>query len=133
MFLIAVHPQVYQSSSSSPALSLFALFSSRPVAPAAAAAVISSFRLIQRMATATSLPMEQQQLGYLTARDAAALDVELMSSPGFSLGQLMELAGLSVAEAVYDVVNTVSSTEENDNGEADDGIITTTTTEDICM
>jgi len=43
--------------------------------------------------------------GYLNAEDAAALDVELMSKPGFSLEQLMELAGLSVAEAVYDVAN----------------------------
>jgi NAD(P)H-hydrate epimerase len=42
--------------------------------------------------------------GYLNAADAAALDVELMSSPGFSLEQLMELAGLAVAEAVYQVV-----------------------------
>jgi NAD(P)H-hydrate epimerase len=42
--------------------------------------------------------------GFLNAKDAAALDVELMSSPGFSLEQLMELAGLSVAEAVYQVV-----------------------------
>ena len=41
--------------------------------------------------------------GYLNAQDAADLDVELMSTPGFSLEQLMELAGLSVAEAVYDV------------------------------
>jgi len=41
--------------------------------------------------------------GYLNAQDAADLDAELMSSPGFSLEQLMELAGLSVAEAVYDV------------------------------
>jgi len=39
--------------------------------------------------------------GYLNAADAAALDVDLMSTPGFSLEQLMELAGLSVAEAVY--------------------------------
>lgn len=39
--------------------------------------------------------------GYLNAKDAAALDVELMQAPGFSLEQLMELAGLSVAEAVY--------------------------------
>jgi len=39
--------------------------------------------------------------GYLNAKDAAALDVELMETPGFSLEQLMELAGLSVAEAVY--------------------------------
>ena len=42
--------------------------------------------------------------GYLNAEDAAALDAELMSTPGFSLEQLMELAGLSVAEAVYDVI-----------------------------
>eukprot|EP00978_Attheya_sp_CCMP212_P010718 scaffold26047_cov55-Attheya_sp.AAC.3 len=41
--------------------------------------------------------------GYLNAKDAAALDQELMSTPGFSLDQLMELAGLSVAEAVYAV------------------------------
>ena len=39
--------------------------------------------------------------GYLNAADAAALDEELMSTPGFSLEQLMELAGLAVAEAVY--------------------------------
>jgi NAD(P)H-hydrate epimerase len=42
--------------------------------------------------------------GYLSAADAAALDAELMSTPGFCLEQLMELAGLAVAEAVYDVV-----------------------------
>jgi len=42
--------------------------------------------------------------GYLNAADAAALDEELMASPGFTLEQLMELAGLSVAEAVYQVL-----------------------------
>jgi NAD(P)H-hydrate epimerase len=42
--------------------------------------------------------------GYLNSEDAAALDVELMSQPGFSLEQLMELAGLAVAETVYQVV-----------------------------
>lgn len=42
--------------------------------------------------------------GYLNAKDAASLDIELMSQPGYSLEQLMELAGLSVAEAVYQVV-----------------------------
>jgi NAD(P)H-hydrate epimerase len=42
--------------------------------------------------------------GYLSAADAAALDTELMSTPGFCLEQLMELAGLAVAEAVYEVV-----------------------------
>ncbi|KAL3895456.1 MAG: hypothetical protein SGARI_007442, partial [Bacillariaceae sp.] len=39
--------------------------------------------------------------GYLNAADAAALDAELMSTPGYCLEQLMELAGLAVAEAVY--------------------------------
>jgi NAD(P)H-hydrate epimerase len=47
--------------------------------------------------------------GYLNAADAAALDVELMSEPGFSLEQLMELAGLAVAEAVYKVVPSESA------------------------
>jgi hypothetical protein len=42
--------------------------------------------------------------GYLSAQDAASLDAELMSTPGFCLEQLMELAGLAVAEAVYDVI-----------------------------
>ena len=48
--------------------------------------------------------MSTQATGYLNAADAAALDTELMSSPGFSLEQLMELAGLGVAEAVYQVL-----------------------------
>ncbi|KAL7524601.1 hypothetical protein ACHAWF_001016 [Thalassiosira exigua] len=47
--------------------------------------------------------MSDPGTGYLNAQDAAALDAELMSTPGFSLEQLMELAGLSVAEAVCDV------------------------------
>jgi NAD(P)H-hydrate epimerase len=39
----------------------------------------------------------------LTAKSAAALDAELMSTAGggFTLAQLMELAGLSVAQALY--------------------------------
>ena len=43
------------------------------------------------------------QTGYLNAKDAYNLDVELMTTPGFTLEQLMELAGLSVAQAVYEV------------------------------
>ena len=43
--------------------------------------------------------------GYLNAKDAAALDEELMAVPGYTLEQLMELAGLSVAEAVYQVLS----------------------------
>jgi len=39
----------------------------------------------------------------LTAKSAAALDRDLMSTGGFSLDQLMELAGLSVSQVVYRV------------------------------
>jgi hypothetical protein len=38
----------------------------------------------------------------LDARKAASLDEDLMSTHGFSLDQLMELAGLSVASATID-------------------------------
>lgn len=37
----------------------------------------------------------------LSAKNAAALDQDLMSTGGFSIDQLMELAGLSVSQAVY--------------------------------
>lgn len=39
----------------------------------------------------------------ISAKDAAALDKDLMEEGGFSLDQLMELAGLSVSQAVYRV------------------------------
>ena len=48
------------------------------------------------------------QTGYLNAKDAYDLDVELMTSPGFTLEQLMELAGLSVAQVVYEVTPTTT-------------------------
>lgn len=41
-------------------------------------------------------------LSYITSKQAQLLDAELMSIPGFSLDQLMELAGLSVATSVHD-------------------------------
>ena len=59
---------------------------------------------------------DKHGLGYLNASDAAALDAELMSSPGFSLEQLMELAGLSVAEAVYDVIVVPGEEKEKKGG-----------------
>ena len=43
-------------------------------------------------------------VGFLDAESAAKLDEELMTLPGFTLEQLMELAGLSVAEAVFTVL-----------------------------
>ncbi len=42
------------------------------------------------------------ETGYLNAKDAYDLDQQLFST-GYTLEQLMELAGLAVAEAVYDV------------------------------
>ena len=51
----------------------------------------------------------------MNAEKAAALDEELMSTPGFTLEQLMELAGLSVAEAVYQVVE--EKRNDNNNSE----------------
>jgi NAD(P)H-hydrate epimerase len=45
------------------------------------------------------------ETGYLNAEDAAALDRDLMTLPGFTLEQLMELAGLSVAQAVFYVLH----------------------------
>ncbi|EEH06487.1 AI-BP family protein [Histoplasma capsulatum G186AR] len=39
----------------------------------------------------------------INAKDAASLDRDLMNEGGFSLDQLMELAGLSVSQAVYRV------------------------------
>lgn len=44
--------------------------------------------------------MSASSVPFLSASAAAALDVELMTQPGFSLDQLMELAGLSVAAAI---------------------------------
>lgn len=39
------------------------------------------------------------QLQTINAKDAGALDKDLMDAGGFSLDQLMELAGLSVSQA----------------------------------
>ncbi|WFD35868.1 NAD(P)H-hydrate epimerase [Malassezia cuniculi] len=48
-------------------------------------------------------------LRYLTSAAAQQLDRDLMSVGGFSIDQLMELAGLSCAEAVYHTVPPTSS------------------------
>ncbi|CAM9307456.1 unnamed protein product [Ectocarpus sp. 4 AP-2014] len=61
------------------------------------------------LATATSSmassqpPPSSSSISLLTAEDSAALDADLMSTPGFSIDQLMELAGLSVACAIAKV------------------------------
>ncbi|RAL14262.1 NADHX epimerase [Aspergillus homomorphus CBS 101889] len=43
----------------------------------------------------------KMSLKALSSKDAASLDKDLMETGGFSLDQLMELAGLSVSQAVY--------------------------------
>jgi predicted choloylglycine hydrolase len=72
--------------------------------PSYAAATTRSFTT-SSTATSAMSSYHEFDTGYLNAQDAADLDVELMSTPGFSLEQLMELAGLSVAEAVYEVAD----------------------------
>jgi len=47
--------------------------------------------------------MLRMALRTLSAANAAALDKDLMSTGAFSLDQLMELAGLSVSQAIYRV------------------------------
>ncbi|KAJ1460126.1 guanylate kinase [Pelagophyceae sp. CCMP2097] len=65
---------------------------------------VHSFAAVARgmsMRAPTTLPLKCG-VSLLCAADAAQLDKDLMSSPGFSLDQLMELAGLSVAASVHD-------------------------------
>ena len=47
--------------------------------------------------------MESFDVGLLNAKDAYELD-QLLFSSGYTLEQLMELAGLAVAEVIFDVV-----------------------------
>mmetsp|Transcript_24 Transcript_24/g.34 ORF Transcript_24/g.34 Transcript_24/m.34 type:complete len:299 (+) Transcript_24:43-939(+) len=63
----------------------------------------SKRNLVSGMSTSSNAESSEIDIGYLNAKDAYNLDVELMTTPGFTLEQLMELAGLSVAQAVYEV------------------------------
>lgn len=62
----------------------------------------STLRLISGMST-SNVERSEIDIGYLNAKDAYNLDAELMSTPGFTLEQLMELAGLAVAQVVFEV------------------------------
>ena len=61
----------------------------------------------RKMSSSTLLPSSSNSIdfGFLKAKSAYDLDQELMTQPGFSLEQLMELAGLSVAEAAYQIAS----------------------------
>jgi len=56
--------------------------------------------LTTAFAQVTSNSVQSQAVTLLGQQDAIAIDEELMSTPGFSVDQLMELAGLSVASAL---------------------------------
>jgi NAD(P)H-hydrate epimerase len=46
--------------------------------------------------------VRMSSMSYVDAKTAQNIDNKLMSTPGFSIDQLMELAGLSVAQATHD-------------------------------
>lgn len=52
------------------------------------------------LATSSSSTATMHKLKLLSQKEATELDEDLMAMPGFSIDQLMELAGLSVAAAV---------------------------------
>jgi len=63
----------------------------------------SAFAMPGREVTSTACQSSAgAEISLLGQDDAIAIDEELMSTPGFSIDQLMELAGLSVASAVAD-------------------------------
>jgi pyridoxal 5'-phosphate synthase / NAD(P)H-hydrate epimerase len=61
------------------------------------------------MSNASSMESGAPSPGYLAQEDAAKVDEELMGELGFTLEQLMELAGQSVANAVYQAYATECS------------------------
>eukprot|EP00904_Undaria_pinnatifida_P001076 jgi/Undpi1/1096/HiC_scaffold_10.g04559.m1 len=58
---------------------------------------------VTAMAHSTPPAAGMSGISLLNAEDSAALDADLMTTPGFSIDQLMELAGLSVACAIAKV------------------------------
>ena len=75
---------------------------------------IESSKMNAALEETSSSPFPQGT-GYLDAVNAAALDEELMATPGFSLEQLMELAGLAVAEVVYKELESVDVVAKTEN------------------
>lgn len=90
------------------------------VAPAAAVALsfasgrrgVASLSLsdMRERETLLHIPLPQR---YLNATAAREIDEMLMSKPGFSIDQLMELAGLSVAKAAHAFAQDACSAEES--------------------
>ncbi|XP_034574296.1 pyridoxine/pyridoxamine 5'-phosphate oxidase 1, chloroplastic isoform X3 [Setaria viridis] len=73
-----------------------------PILPAAPFLPLPPRRGMASLA-ASAAAAASAEVTHLTQRDAAEIDEQLMGPLGFSVDQLMELAGLSVAEAVAEV------------------------------
>ncbi|RCV42851.1 hypothetical protein SETIT_9G248700v2 [Setaria italica] len=73
-----------------------------PILPAAPFLPLPPRRGMASLA-ASAAAAASAEVTHLTHRDAAEIDEQLMGPLGFSVDQLMELAGLSVAEAVAEV------------------------------
>ena len=54
------------------------------------------------MRTSCSALPDKMNYDFIDSQVAKDIDLELMTKPGFSIDQLMELAGLSVANAIFD-------------------------------
>ncbi len=68
--------------------------------------LLSRVRALSTIATGMSSIIDSNTksvIPLLDANSAAMLDRDLMRVPGFSVYQLMELAGLSVASAIHEV------------------------------
>ena len=74
--------------------STFASLALTAVSPFTSSAIAapSRYNSNNNQCTDTSLTMSSIDTGYLNAQDAADLDAELMSTPGFSLGKLSTYA-----------------------------------------
>jgi hypothetical protein len=60
-------------------------------------------------------PIFDNSLTYVDSSLAKEIDIKLMSSPGFSIDQLMELAGFSVASAANDFLHSLYTKRLTDN------------------
>ncbi len=71
---------------------------------------ISNSRMYKTMPNRRTDLMYNRNLPYINSELAKSIDIKLMSVPGFSIDQLMELAGYSVADAVLDYFSHYLST-----------------------
>jgi NAD(P)H-hydrate epimerase len=59
--------------------------------------------------------IQSEDISFINSSTAAAIDEFLMQSPGYSIDQLMELAGLAVATASHQFIDNYQSTEKRED------------------